>query len=40
MILQVGGEIEFTYTAPNGDTVTVELFPPNIRAWDLCRPGS
>lgn len=29
MILQVGGEIEFTYTAPNGDTVTVELFPPN-----------
>lgn len=28
-VLQVGGEIEFEYTAPNGDTVTVELFSPN-----------
>lgn len=32
---QTGGEIEFTYTLPNGINVTVELFSPNQGAGNV-----
>ena len=32
---ETGGEIEFTYTAPNGTNVTLELFSPNQGAGNV-----
>jgi hypothetical protein len=32
---ETGGEIEITYTMPNGDAVTVEVFSPNQAAGQI-----